>query len=94
VVGGDLQQFGGIIQTMYFVKDNSLPAYCVQESFRIFHHPANAGQLAIEVLNIWKALAKIRFADAPDPSEPDDRPLSPGFLDAVDPIMPFYHKKL
>ena len=97
MVRGDLEQLCGRAQAMNLVQNDPLAADAGQEAFRIIEHPADAGQLTVEVFHPIQALRERGLAGAAHPGEPNDRTVRPGIFDGLDPIVApnkVYHVQL
>ena len=66
MVGGDFQEFRGVIKPVYLVQDDPLALKLIEERFGILQSAAGTGKLAIEVFNAGQALAEDRLAGPPD----------------------------
>jgi hypothetical protein len=52
MICGDLEELRGILKAVNFVQYDPVAAETLKETFRVLHHPADPGQLTVEVLNI------------------------------------------
>lgn len=91
MIGGDLQQLGGIPQAMNLVEDEPPATPLGKEALRVVHQAAGPRQLAVEVFDVVEAAAEPGLAGAPDPCEPQDRTSLPGTLDSLNPFLPSHH---
>ena len=92
VVGGDLEQFRRVGQAMHLVEDYSFAAQGVQKSFRVFHRPPDARQLAIEILDRCEGLGQPGLASAAHAPQPKDGAAAPFPLNAFEPKTTLYHR--
>ena len=63
----------------------------LQEVLGIFHCPADARKLAVEILYVVQRLCQAGLADSAHASKPQDGMALPQLLDLPDPIVPFDH---
>ena len=76
---------------MDLIQDNPLTTKIVKKAFGVEHHPPDARQFAVEILDVRQALAQTGFADPTNTSEPNDRALLPRSFDQTQPEVPVYH---
>jgi hypothetical protein len=91
VVGGDLQDLGGVGQSMHLVEDDRLAPEASEDGLRIFHLASDPWQLAIEVFRAGDGAAEEGLADAANAHEPDHRSASPRAIEEGEPVAPPNH---
>src|ERR1051326_4668816 len=67
MVGCDLQKFGWIFETMYFIQHDAAGPQGIQKRFGIFEPLANARLFAVEVLDLLHILTKDGLTGTPHP---------------------------
>src|SRR5215475_5893347 len=56
VIGRDLQNFRGVFQTVHLIQYHPTSPYALEKGLRIVQYAPHTRQLAINILNIRKAL--------------------------------------
>jgi hypothetical protein len=76
---------------MDFIQDYGAVIQTSKERLRIFQHPPYPRQLAIEVLDVGQASAKISLTHPPNPGKPYNRAPFPSTVYLLQPKSAIYH---
>ena len=79
---------------MHLIHNHRSPFKILKEGLRVFHHFPDAGQFAIEMLDVRKTLAEHRLANATNTRKPEHRAFLQSFSYLFKPEMSFYHLQL
>jgi hypothetical protein len=88
MVGGDLEERRWVGKTMDLVQHDPPPAMAPQKCLRIVGIPADARQVAVEVVDVGKQADERRLAETARAREPYDPPLPPFLFDPAPPQGP------
>jgi hypothetical protein len=88
MVGGDLEERRWVGKTMDLVQHDPPAAMAPQKRLRIVGIPANARQVAVEVVDVGTRAGERRLAETARAREPHDPPLPPFLFDPAPPQRP------
>jgi hypothetical protein len=91
MVRRNFEDLRGLIQTVDFIQHHALTLEIVEKSFRVIQQAPDPWELAVEILDIPKALANASLANAPDPRKPQNRPAPSCLLYPLFPKIAAYH---
>lgn len=94
VVGCDLKELRGILQTMDLIQHDALSGETFQKALRVEHRSTDAREFTVEIFNVRKVLTQARLSNAANARKPDHGSVLPRPLQQFQPEMPVYHMKV
>src|ERR1700756_1408170 len=79
---------------MDFIENDALAAEGVKKVLGLKHHPTDARELAVEILNVRKVLAQAGFSNTANTSQPGDGAFLPSLVEQSEPVVSMYHTKV
>src|SRR6187455_2085976 len=91
MVGGDLQNLGGVGEPMHLVEDDAGSTVVSKKALRVLDPTTDPRQLAVEVPNSIQGPGEAGFSNASDAPKPDDALPGPGLFKGDLPVLSIPH---